>query len=157
LLADFGFLAWCPLQQEWRRAGPGFRVRKRKVARPAFVRYIFAGAPAEGRARWDAAFKARLIEAILARADGTPLLLNAATVARLAERQRSGEFDKALAAADPARGIEAGDRVRVVAGPFRGFEYRVEAVTPTAARVLAVLLGAERFVELALDAVEKAA
>ena len=161
LLVDLGFTAWCPLQKTWRRVGRGCRVRKRNVARPAFIRYIFAGVPdpAAGgrRANWKAALEAGLVEAILARSDGRPVTLSPKEVRRLAERQGAGEFDEALARASAAAEMGVGARVRVVEGPFRGFEYRVESVAPASVRVLAVLLGAERFVDLALDQVVKAA
>lgn len=156
-LVDCGFLAWCPLQTAWRRVGRGIKVRKRNVARPAFVGYVFVGVPVVGRVRWKPAFETGLVAAILAGPDGYPVRLAPSLVADVAERQRSGAFDKALQEAALEAAVKPGDRVRVIEGPFRGFEYGVETVEAGRLRVLATMLGADRFVELALDAVELAA
>ena len=154
LLADLGCLAWCPMQTAWKRRAKGrIKIRMRPTRHAAIVGYIFV-AITRGAPDWAGLWATGYIRGLVG-VDGRPYPVPKRQLLRVADGQLDN-FGARRDSVDPVS-VKPGERVRIEEGPFQGLYSRIEAIEDGRLKVLVAMLGAQRFVELKLDAVSKAA
>jgi len=144
LLGLAGYQTYLPRLRLLRPSRGGRKIETRPVLFPSYLFvWIAAG-------WWTARWCPHVVR-LLTAGDG-PMHVPAAVVDEIKARERDG-----LVELPKPPGLKPGDRVRVLAGPFEGHLALYSGMRPRErVLVLLALLGSERLVELAKDAVEAA-
>jgi len=165
-LTDAGYVAWFPQTVE--EIKDERRKLRRKVNRPLFPRYLFAGAaaPAGWLSEGDGyGYSANPALRALSRLCGPAIGMGdcdhvsaiigpvpAALLANLSERQGMGEFEVQTAVSQFGKNT----RVRIMEGPFAGFDGIVRRSVKGRVEVLVSFFGADRPVTFETGQVEAA-
>ena len=133
-----GFTTYAP-RIRTKRALPG-RGRLLEGSAPLFVNYLFVLI----QSAWYAAHYSPGVASLLLAGDGHPLHVPDHVITDLRGKERNG-----YVMLPKARGLERGDKVKVLAGPLEGHIALYEGMKPhERVEVLLALFGAQRAVEL---------
>ena len=150
-----GYEAYVPMVRLFRGVNR-FVKRKRLRSFALMPGYVFLGV--ETVPEWHGVLCARYVRGVIS-VDSEPLRVPLAEMDGLAEREAGGEFT----AWDATRFMRSnwefgvGDNAEIVVGPLSGQQVKVVEIGAETAKVLLKMFGSERFVEVGLEVLEKAA
>lgn len=153
LLEQRGLVSFCPLEVRWRNTNRYDKARraKRQIAYPWHPGVIFIGM--REPYPWGTVMSPRPVRHVISMERAQPRAMKATEVGRLIRLKDHGRFMRPdhQRWMETGAEFEAGDAVRVVAGPLEGRQLRVEQISGQMATVFAEFFGAHRGFEIPLE------
>lgn len=150
ILSRYGLTAFVPTETKWRKV-PGTVRRKKPVTYAMLPRYLFVACDCPYA---DILYQpwCRNVSGVVS-VDGRPAVIRPDAIERLALRSGAAIPTRSTAV---HRSFNAGDKVEIVEGPFKGWCVELTEIKGDVGRVLLKMFGTERTVEVSLSQLEAA-